>query len=148
MYFKSKLIIRFKPKLLHSGDATDRGANAKKSSTLFVGEDDHVDCFNHGLKTCCDVVYGTKSQLGTSVEASRDFNTLHCACVLIRSHIELRSLLLQAQIDSCDFRNALTVIADAVTRWEGKYTSTERFTALSQPLTTIYELRKKEFTGW
>lgn len=144
---KRKHHSRFQPNILHSGDSTDRGANAKKGSLLFVGEEDHQDCFNHGLKTCCDVVYGSTSSLGSAKQASKDFNSLHYFNQYVRNHSELKQMLTQIQIDRVQFTDCLTVIADNATRWDGKYETTKRTSLLSEHIPKLIAHNTTTFKG-
>jgi hypothetical protein len=129
------------PNLLHAGNVSDRGANVHLAGALLTNTNDQLDCFNHGLKSVIDSLFGaTALEVGLAVVASKDLIGMLLLIQQIRSHSDMRTFLLASQ----ECKPPLVLLPDCQTRWEGKHAALKRFLALKGAIIATTKEFKRE----
>lgn len=116
---------------------SDSGANVKAAKRTLVEGDDEP-CINHLLKSLWgDVLDGSGSSAPLDGGASQDFASASLIASFIRGNPTARARLrvLRAQDDE----DHLEIIAENITRWEGRHNSIERLLMLKKQLKKLHK---------
>jgi hypothetical protein len=124
---------------LHAASVTDKGANVRSANAMLLDEDAKF-CINHELKKVIDDCLEGGASGPSAPLAKEFFERMRDVVAWIRTSKAENELFKSLQGE-----NALELVDDCATRWEGKFRVIDRFLKLSEALKSLYAHKDSVF---